>query len=167
MLHCFVEGEKDEMFFKNMFGSCNVDFYKYTTKSLGHVNKYIYSIKAMHEPYIFFADADGASCADKRRILLEKYNQLEENYLHIVQYEIESWFLAGIDKDFCDKNKIKPYYSNTNNVTKEMFLSSIKEYNGTTLTLMLEILDAYDYELAKCKNISFNDFVSNNASCKI
>ena len=65
------------------------------------------------------------------------------------------------------KNKIKPYYSNTNNVTKEMFLSSIKEYNGTTLTLMLEILDAYDYELAKCKNISFNDFVSNNASCKI
>ncbi len=164
MLHCFIEGPDDETFFKKVFSDIEVDFYQYSQKPSMKVNKYIQTIKQLNEPYIFFADADGDNYQSKKDKILKKYQMVEECNLFIVQYEIESWYLAGVDKVFCDKNKIKKYYKNTDSVTKEMFENVIQNTGETKLNVMLKILNEYNYFLAETRNTSFGVFFAKNIS---
>lgn len=113
---------------------------------------------------LFFADGDGASYQAKKEKILQKYSKLEPDHVFIVQFEIESWYLAGVNKVFCDKNKIKHYYNNTDSVTKEMFNEAIKTCNETKLSIMLKMLNIYDCLLADTRNTSFSSFFSKNMS---
>ena len=164
MMHCFIEGPIDETFFKHLFCGIEVEFYQYANKPSIKVNQYIQTIKQLNEPYIFFADGDGASYQEKKEKILQKYSKLEPDHVFIVQFEIESWYLAGVNKVFCDKNKIKHYYNNTDSVTKEMFNEAIKTCNETKLSIMLKMLNIYDCLLADTRNTSFSSFFSKNMS---
>lgn len=164
MLHCFIEGPDDETFFKKIFSGIEVDYYQYSQKQSIKVNKYIQTIKQINEPYIFFADADGDSYQSKKDKILNKFQAVNTDNLFIVQYEIESWFLAGVDKPFCDRNKIKKYYSDTNSITKEMFENVIKNTGETKLSMMLKMLNDYSYVLAGTRNDSFKKFFDKNMS---
>lgn len=167
MLHCFVEGPDDETFFKQLFCCGDIYFYQIAHKSVVKVNQYLKSLKQMKEPYIFFVDADGDKITDKTSKILLKYSELETDYLYIVQFEIESWLLAGVDKSFGDKNKFKKYYLHTDNVTKEMFLRNIESTRETKLNIVLKILSVFDSSLAETRNESFRIFYNKNRSiCK-
>lgn len=165
MLHCFIEGQDDETFFSHIFIQPeNIDFYQYSKKTTLQVNKYIKTLKQMSEPYILFADSDGDSLAIKKDKILNKYSELSSDKIYIVQYEIESWFISGVDKSFGDLHKFKKYYPHTNLVTKEMFLDCISQSRETKLNIMLSILSVYNCALAETRNNSFANFFHYNQS---
>lgn len=165
MLHCFIEGQDDETFFKHiLLQSDEVDFYQFSQKTVMQVNRYLKTLKQIGEPYLFFADSDGNSPNIKKNKLIQKYSELDMGNIYVVQYEIESWLLAGINKEFGDRHKFKAYYPNTNLVTKEMFLKCTSMCVETKLMLMLEILSEYNYFLATERNDTFEIFFRFNHS---
>ncbi len=165
MLHCFIEGQDDETFFKHiLLQSDEVDFYQFSQKTVMQVNRYLKTLKQIGDPYLFFADSDGNSPDIKKNKLTQKYSELDIGNVYVVQYEIESWLLAGTNKEFGVRHKFKEYYRNTNLVTKEMFLTCTSMCVETKLTLMLEMLSEYDYFLATERNDTFEKFFRFNQS---
>lgn len=162
MIHFFVEGPDDETFFKKMFATQEINFYQYAQKAPIKVNSFLKTLNSLNDNYLFFADADGTTIEDKKVKLLTKYPYLNESRIFIVQYEIESWYLAGADKSFCDKYRIKKYLTTTDSLTKEMFLDFISQSRETRLNIMILILSNFNCELAVSRNSSFAIFYNLN-----
>lgn len=158
-MFCFVEGQDDETFLKHiLLRSENITFYQFAKKTCAQVNKLINALNSMNEQYLFSADSDGNDIFEKRRKVLTKFPGVSQTALVIVQYEIESWFLAGVSDTFSAAYHFKKYYRATDFVTKEMFLDCISLARDTKLNIMLKILDQYDCLLAKTRNNSFASF---------
>ena len=164
-MFCFVEGQDDEIFFKHiLLQSEKITFYQFAKKTSSQVNKLINSLNSMNEPYLFFADSDGNTIYEKKKKILEKFPRVLPANLFIVQYEIESWFLAGVNQALSDTYHFKKYYKTTNSVTKEMFLDCISLVRDTRLNILLKILAVYNCSLAENRNNSFASFYHYNQS---
>lgn len=159
ILFIFVEGSYDERFFVKYFDGKNTKFIKYSQMNRKKIKEYIRSINRIPSAdYIFIADSDGMSIVNRKKYIANKYSSCDEAKIFISQYEIESWYLAGLSKEDCKKYKIR-YYDKTDTVTKEQFERLVPK-DFTTISFMIEILQNYINEEAAKRNISFGIFNS-------
>lgn len=156
----FVEGYYDQEFFNMLFHN-NIDdinFKQYSKAKKGDIDKFIKSINCMpNADYLFFADSDGKDIATKKSELQQTYKHLDMSKVYIVCFEIESWYCAGLTHDICNKNKIKYKFCQTDNMTKEQFISILpKKMMETSLTI--DILNNFSIANALSQNDSFKYF---------
>lgn len=162
MVYVFVEGPDDERFFSKIYGEvfCNPKFIQYAGWTPVKINNFLRSIKCTNgDEYIFLGDADGKTIDEKKGILIQRYSNLDDDRLFIVQYEIESWYYAGVDQDSCQKLKLKQYIYNTDTLTKEQFNSKLPKKSERKF-IMLKLLEVYELSLAIQRNNSLSIFDS-------
>jgi hypothetical protein len=73
--------------------------------------------------------------------------------------EIESWYLAGLDKNTSKKCGIRKKIGTTDNITKEHFNHLIPR-NMPRTDFIQKILENYDVEIAKERCESFGYFLN-------
>lgn len=158
MLFVFVEGSDDRRFFEHYYESTKVKIISYKSMTNKKIASYIETANALKYDYLFFADADGATVEQKAEKVSQKYPMVDKTKIIIVQQEIESWYLAGLNKANCTKYKIK-YLERTDEVSKEKFDSMVPKKLDHT-SFQMEILKYFDKKCAKSRNHSFANFAS-------
>lgn len=160
MLFIFVEGPDDERFFDGILKE-KVKIIKYAKEKKEKINSFIKSIKATpYLDYIVLCDIDLKTLQEKRKDVKSKYSECEMEKIFVSISEIESWYLAGLDKDCSKKFKIK-YINKTNDITKEKFDAMIpKNYSNARISFMIEILKEFKIEEAIERNESFQYLIS-------
>lgn len=160
-LFIWVEGPDDVRFFETIMEPKllkkynSVETRSYATLKKEKIDNFIKSIKAMDAEYIFVIDIDNSPCVTaKKQETQNKYKNIDEERIVVVIKEIEGWYLAGLDDKGAKKLKIK-LLSDTGNLTKEQFNSSIPTKFDSRIDFMLEILKNFSIEMAKQKNMSF------------
>lgn len=164
ILFIFVEGEDDERFFRRIIQPeyekkyASVMLWKYAKTKKEKVLNFLKSIKSMNADYIFITDINLAPCiSNRKQKMQDKFTGLDEDRIVVVIKEIESWYLAGLSDDFLRQFKI-PFYSETENITKEQFNNLIPRKFNSRISFMVEILDYFSIEIATQKNRSFKYF---------
>ena len=160
MLYIFVEGFDDEDYFKKIFGASFGEhkIIQYAQKPKDKVENFLKSIKCMPDSdYLFFADEDGKGIENKRCEIASTYNELDSQKIIIVQYEIESWYYAGVSLDICKKLKIAHYQFNSDTLTKEQLYNKFARQSDRRY-IMAEMLNSYSLELAITRNTTLNSF---------
>lgn len=159
MLYVFVEGFDDEFFFTKWFSTVDrIVCVQYSQMKADKVNSYLRSIKQMpYADYLFFGDADGKAIEKKKCLLIENFHELEINKVVIVQYEIESWYYAGVSETDCQKLKISKFEFCTDGITKEMLNSKMKNPANRQFVLA-KMLDCFSPSLAEDRNTSYRLF---------
>ncbi len=159
----FVEGLDEVRFFRNIIVPfletrySFVDIYQYQNQKKKSVNNYLKSIKILGYDYIYVTDMDFHPCATaKKEKIVNKYREVDINTVIVVKMEIESWYLAGLDKSNSGKLRIS-YHKNTDNLIKEAFDNLIPEKFGRK-DFMVEVLKKFDFNQAKKQNSSFKYF---------
>lgn len=163
MMYLFVEGPDDERFFSKVFGErwSNLTFVRYAKLPSNKINNFIKSISCTpSSDYIFIGDADGKAIEQKTQELVTKYKYLEETKVAIVQYEIESWYYAGVNELLRKKIGMKRYIFYTDQLTKEEFDSMLPKKMDRKYVLTL-VLSSYDLEIAVERNHSLCIFNKN------
>jgi hypothetical protein len=162
MLYIFVEGPDDEKFISSIYGLkiCNPKFIKYSGLQNSKIKDFIRSIECTPMcDYIFLGDADGKEVLEKKSDLLIKYPNLSLDKTYIVQFEIESWYYAGIGEEICHKLKLKHYVYRTDALTKELFYAKLSR-PADKKYILAEILKLYSIDLAVHRNYSLERFHS-------
>jgi len=162
----FIEGVKDESFVRRIIKpelekkyTC-VKLYPYSKKSDKIVNLYLKSIKKIeYSDYIFLSDFDSSPCVSFKKNKLIRKKDLEKEKIIIVIKEIESWYIAGLNKG-SSKKLGTPYYNNTDNFDKEQFHKIKPNKFRSDIDFMQEVLNHYQIETAKRKNKSCKYFFS-------
>lgn len=160
MLYIFVEGFDDEDYFKKIFGAFwgEHKIIQYAQKPKNKVENFIKSIKCMPDSdYLFFADEDGKGVQSRRCEIASTYCELDSQKIIIVQYEIESWYYAGISLDICKKLKIAHYQFDSNVLTKEQLYNKFLRQSDRKY-IMAEMLNSYSLDLAVTRNTTLNSF---------
>lgn len=165
-LFLFVEGDDDERFFKEIINPKfkeeynSVTILKYANLKIDKVNKFIQSIKSMGAEYIFVSDINSSPCVtDKKQRIQSKFHNIDINKIMVIVREIESWYLAGLDKQNLDELKIS-FSGATNNINKEIFHKLIPNRFDSRVDFMIEILNRFSIETAKKNNNSFKYFLN-------
>lgn len=166
LLIIFVEGNDDERFFerivvpvlKKKFDS--VKLVKYAQMKKERLENYIRSITSAGWDYIYVTDMDDSPCITAKKQQIQNYlPNIDPKRIVVVIREIESWYLAGLNKDKSRDLKIKERkLKNTENITKEQFNRLIPE-KYSRINFMIELLENFSIETAKQKNRSFKYFV--------
>lgn len=162
MLFVFVEGPDDHNFFEKLFGRAWGDhrIIEYACEKDTKIDNFIKSINSAPDwDYLFFCDEDGKGFVHKRTELHAKYSELDDKKLFIVQYEIESWYYAGVCREVCLKLKVQFSQVDTNRLTKEQFNAKLLRPSERKY-VMAKMLENFDMCLAASRNKSFSIFVS-------
>lgn len=91
----------------------------------------------------------------KQNIKNKKVSNLDDTKIIVVKTEIESWYLAGLNYHNSRSLRI-PYYVNTENITKENFLSIMPDMYTSRINFMQEILKKYSLSVGKSQNKSLD-----------
>lgn len=158
-LYLFVEGTYDERFFRNHYKGNSIKIVTTANRSTKDINNLLRTLNITNCAYLFIVDSDGASPEEKRKKTLQKYPQCKESQIVVVCFEIESWYLAGLNQNDSQKLGVK-FISLTDDVTKEQFLN-LKPKKMSTLDFMLEILRLFDPDSASQRNTSYRLFLEN------
>jgi hypothetical protein len=166
-LFVWVEGPDDTRFFKNAIEPLFTPYFdkiiikEYAVMAPSLVNKILATCKGTDKCYIFQSDIDDnkKDANWKKRKVIEKYEQLDEDNIIVTVTEIESWYLAGLDKAASEKLNIN-YLNNTDKITKEDFCRMMPSRFDSKIDLMLEILKEFNIATAKNKNNSLNFFLT-------
>lgn len=132
-IYILVEGIDDERFFKRILESKLYSKYSFVQiirysgdelKSSKNLQKYSNLIKAFvrsNNDYVFVADIDDSPCVTyKKEQIAKLIKNIDKAKIIVVKKEIESWYLAGAEDNFCSKFKIpESEISNTEKLTKE------------------------------------------------
>jgi hypothetical protein len=164
MLYLFVEGDNDKDFFRNIFAHCLIQkfigltFWSYAQETNEKINAFINSINSIdHYDYLFIADKDNfpciTSCIDSK---LNKIKSLNQSKVFIVEREIESWYLSGLDEQYRIDNNIRLHRS-TDDFSKEQFNNLIPE-RLNRYEFMFDIFDNFDLNQAIRRNSSLRYF---------
>ncbi len=175
----WVEGEDDRKFFERvlnpLFGK-KYDIIKILIYSGGQyksrkgkerIIKFINSINKMNQKrksihnYIFVSDINSSSSIlSKKNAIKRIITNIDEDKIAIVIKEIESWYLAGLNKTVCKEIgiKITRNYNDTETINKEKFYQLMPSQHEK-VPLLLEILNNYSISLAKKRNNSFDYFL--------
>lgn len=163
MTYIFVEGPDDERFVSRILAPIigEHQIIQYASMPNAKVNNFIRTINQMSSyDYIFLGDADGKSINERKTQLLAKYIALSCEKVFIVQYEIESWYYAGVSEEACRKLRLKNFVFTTDNLTKEQFYSKLSRPSDKKYILGC-LLDVYSLLLAKSRNQSFGILAEN------
>jgi hypothetical protein len=162
-LYVFLEGSDDERFFKWYFNKCYLHFITYACQKPSKINNYIRSINKLPSArYLFIGDSDNDSPKVAKDKILKRFPAVNRERVVIVQREIESWYLAGLEAAKCSKLNVK-YYPYTNNISKEQFDSLIPKEYSSRINFMIEILKEYNLRLGRERNKSLDTFCSKNS----
>ncbi len=163
MMYLFVEGSDDERYFSKVYGGTwdYIKYIKYSGWTNAKINNFIKSISCTPaSDYIFIGDADGKTIEQKSHDLINKYTHLEESKVAIVQYEIESWYYAGVNELLNKKIGMKRYIHCTDQLTKEAFNANLSKKIDRKYAMSL-ILSSYEFEIAITRNTSLSIFDKN------
>ena len=108
--------------------------------------------------YIYLEDLDSAaSIAVKKADIVARFPGIRQENIVIVENEIEAWYLAGLQRESCERLGI-PHLSSTDGVTKEQFNGLIPTRFRSRTDFMLEVLKLFSIPTAVSKNRSFRYF---------
>lgn len=165
MLFLFVEGDDDETFIRKIYDDLSLDDIKvipYSREKKEKISSYLRSVACMRDcSYIFFCDSDGKASDVRIQELHATFKNLDSEKIVVVCYEIESWYYAGVSKQYCLSKKLKSYEHNTNTLTKGRFDRKLPPKTIRKL-IMLDMLQNYSYSLAVQRNSSFSMFYHQN-----
>ena len=164
VIYTILEGDDDERFInkviqpeleKKLF---RVKVYKYAQTTRVELEKFVNLLNKSGTAYIFLADMDRASCYTKKKewIKSKTTKNVNETRIAIVKAEIESWYLAGLDRQSATSLKIR-HFSTTENIFKEDF-NKISEKYASKIDCMTDILQKFSLDVAKIQNESFKYF---------
>jgi hypothetical protein len=164
-LFILVEGEDDERFINAIAKEIFKEKYdlvmpwKYSKQKNEKINDFLISIKSMNADYIYIADINQSPCITaKKNSITTQLQNIAGDRIIIAIKEIESWYLAGVTKDFCSQHRIKQF-ENTDTITKEQFNSLMPKEFNSRIDFMSEILKHFSINKAKKKNTSFRYFL--------
>ena len=158
MLYVFVEGYDDKRFISKFLNDCDIEIIEYASDKKEKTDNFIKSIKSMpYADYLFFADADGRTIADTKQYIQSIYTNIDIEKIIVVQYEIESWYYAGLTQANHEKLNFKRYTHDTNSLTKEMFNAKLPKPSDK-IFYMQHILNCYCIQDARQRNRSINTF---------
>ncbi|MFX0097764.1 MAG: hypothetical protein ACFE7E_08410 [Candidatus Hodarchaeota archaeon] len=159
----WLEGDDDERLFvsiikpKLLNNYDHVDIIKYAKLSKRFIKQYVRSIGSMKAKYILLSDLNDSPCVtQKKERILECYSFLDKDRIQIVVKEIESWYIAGLNKNTSEVLGIKNI-NNTEQITKEQF-HALMPQGFVKVDFMKEILKMFSIDVAKRKNRSFEYF---------
>lgn len=89
-----------------------------------------------------------------KNTLKEKISIVKAENVAIAQTEIESWYLAGIDRSNASQLRI-PHYPTTDTIPKEHFNEIIPSMFESRIDFMQELLKKFSIQTAKFQNSSF------------
>lgn len=168
-LFLLIEGDDDERFFNEVI---NVKLggkydsiipWKYADKKPVQIARFLRSISSMGADYLYVADINDNPCVTmKKQKVKEKLPDIENNKVVIVIREIESWYLAGLDKTKTGHFRIH-FHPTTDDVSKEQFNALIPNRFDSRVDFMVEILNHFSIETAKRRNKSFAYFINKHA----
>ena len=161
-LYIFVEGDDDERFFREILmprlkekcRDVNIVRYAQKSKKFEYIEKFIRSILSMEGNYIYVTDINDSPCvtANKQKIQ-NRIRNIDGNKILVVIKEIESWYLAGIDRNSAKNLGIKDIRT-TETITKEQFNSLMPQKFYSRIDFMREILKKFSINIAKNKTRS-------------
>ncbi len=172
----YVEGLDDKRFFDKIIkpkfeelGYDNVfvddfggDKYKGKCKD---IDEFIKDIKIINSKpgriydYIFVVDlGQFPDVLSRKNSISSRIQHVENDDIELVIVEIESWYLAGLDRNSSKKHGL-PNYKNTNKLTKQTFRDAIpRKFKKREIFFKSKILDDFNFENAIVKNDSFKQF---------
>jgi len=168
-LYIWVEGKRDKKFFERVvksgferiYGRGRVHIRQYRPKKDKEVVGLIKNFKAVGNDCIGVTDINSAPCVTKRKEEKQEkeFVNVDKDSIMIVVKEIESWYLAGLDKSACQKLGVAEF-ENTEMITKHKFDSLLRrsKISNFRIDSEQEILKHFDIETAKQKNESFRYF---------
>ena len=164
----FVEGGSDEYFFRRLpkLEVYDIKIIEYAKLTIEKVNGYLKSLEGCGTPYTFFADADQSSVDEKIDKIFQKYNKVSRERICIVEREIESWYMAGVDKKFCNISKIK-FCRDANEFTKEDFENFLLKCKLERWELEEKIMNAFQIKYAAGRNRTYNYFYESGKMCRL
>ena len=159
----FVEGKDDRRFAESVLCPLaeplfdHVEVYEYAEGNPAKVRSYINQIRFVPDwSYVFIADFDQGPCVTLRKDqLVSRYGNLDAGRIMIVSREIESWYLAGLDSDSCHDLGVQ-FLRDTNDATKERFDNMTPSRFENRADFMVEVLNKYNTETARIRNVSFD-----------
>lgn len=178
-LHLFLEGKHDIVFYqafldeylRDFFGFKEIYYYPYAEKMIER-KRLIDLIKQNAKAnYLICADLDAEFDEDIRQRKIEELANTFNIEIEVLQHrifavvvEIESWYLAGFDKDFYNKLGILAYYyENTEEITKGVFKKIVKSIRIDEIQFRDKLTRIYrnnfSIEEAKERNESFRKFL--------
>lgn len=164
-LFILVEGNDDQRFFSRIIKPllapryASVELVMYACMKRARICKFINTIRAMGHEFILVTDNDlEPSIRAKKRVIQERICAVEPGEIMVIVQEIESWYLAGIDRDSARVLGINPPQF-TDQVTKERFNRHIPSRYPSRIAYMLDLLSYYSIQVATRKNRSFLYFL--------
>ena len=172
-LYICVEGTDDEIFFSNVVVPQLQDtydhfvLYRHAQKSLRKCSRFLNSVRCIPGAKVIWTrDNDRSPCVtfvkDKTR---RELCSIADTPIVVIVKVIESWYLAGVDRDGCQRLGIR-HFPTTDTVTKETFREIRPPKIKTNREFMLAILDHFSIKTAQRKNRSFRyfcqEFLSND-----
>lgn len=166
VLYFFVEGYRDFKFFSDIIipklNPQNIDIQIFQYANLkgkwDKIESYIKAFEINGYEYYFIVDKNDAICITERKNkIMTKIKNIQKDKIIVVEKEIESWLLAGLNSKSSEKLNVKNL-SNTENITKEKFE---KMFEGRIISEIIPIIiNHFDIQTAKYKNKSFKYFCS-------
>ncbi len=160
-LFVLLEGTDDERFFNRVLKSelakkyDKIVTYLYAERPKKAIESMLNSLKRADSEYVIFADFDTSQCiTESKTILKNKIPGAGFAKIAVAKKEIESWYLAGLDRASTRKLRI-PFYPNTEGISKEMFEHNRLGKHDSRIDFMQEILKRFDVKVAKKQNDSF------------
>ncbi len=164
-LFILVEGNDDERFFERIIIPLLSPRYrairliKFACMRSNRVCRFIRSIHRAGDELLLVADIDKApGVTAKKRILMERFGVVQPSEIMVIIQEIESWYLAGLETLDAYRLGTHPVLS-TDQVTKEIFNTTIPPQYTSRIAYMLEILSRFSIPSACRKNRSFHHFM--------
>jgi len=166
-LYIWVEGNDDVRFFTEIIVPflhskyATIMIQKWSKMKKEKIYNFIKSIKSMPcADYLFISDINNQPCISSKKENLQKiFKIIEKEKMLIIQKEIESWYLAGLNDESSKRLKIKTY-EDTNTITKEMLNCQIPKKYNSRIDFLLEILKSYSLDIAIQKNTSLKYFLN-------
>lgn len=163
-LFLWVEGDDDQRLVQRILESPlkkkfdYVQYVLYAKKEKKYIRNLLRSIRAMGAEYIFFSDNDCPCVTAEKTKITNTHPEVDSEKIQVVVKEIESWYLAGLDRETSKDLGLKIFHT-TDSITKEKFDSLKPKRFESRLDFMIEILKRFSLQTAARKNHSFEYFV--------
>ena len=170
-LSVFVEGNDDEDFFRLLSSQCDFE-YQEIIQHASMPNDIVNNFLKLHNEdylrdYIFVVDSDNFSDEESKiSKICNIYSNLDKDKVVVAIKSIESWYIAGFDKNIAPEHFKKIKDNNIRNskcVGKKEFYSikSKLKIDLSDKEFLLEIKEYFSIDKAIHNNDSFKNFHKN------
>jgi hypothetical protein len=165
----FVEGDTDVYFVERLLIphiselESNCFTYANKPKKYQYIRGLIDNITHLADNYVYIRDGDheNPNIIELKRELIQCVGNLSEENIVVSVFEIESWFLAGLDVIAqAELHLTNDFLNNTHRVTKEKFRSIAQKNNMDDVTLQEYCAQNFELALARQRSTSFDSLVS-------